>query len=115
MDFPISPFDGSAQLATRALPDMPQGSELRTPEDVERAAQMFEKLFAGLLVKEMRSTLGNGFFGQGPGSDVFGGWLDEHMGNALCAGRGLGVAEFVRQEMMQKTAPALPQPFNQTE
>lgn len=104
MDFPISPFEGPGSLVAQPAPELRSASELRTPAEIERAAHMFEKLFASLLVKEMRSTLGNGFFGQGPGSDVFGGWLDEHMGNALCAGRGLGVSEFVRQEMMQKTA-----------
>lgn len=59
--------------------------------DVSEAAREFERLFATLLVKEMRSTLPEGFFGKGAGSDVFDGWLDEHLGKSLADGRGLGL------------------------
>ncbi len=87
-------FDSAAPLAARALP--------REKAEVEHASAMFEKLFASLLVKEMRSTLGDGFFGQGPGSDVFGGWLDEHLGSALCDGPGLGLASSLREGLLQR-------------
>ena len=39
----------------------------------------------------MRSTLPEGFFGGGTGSDVFEGWFDEHLGSSLAEGRGLGL------------------------
>ena len=59
--------------------------------DVGDAAREFERLFATLLVKEMRSTLPEGFFGGGAGSDVFDGWFDEHLGASLAEGHGLGL------------------------
>jgi len=55
------------------------------------AAREFEKLFATLLVKELRRGLPEGFFGKGEGADVYEGWLDEHLGTALSEGRGLGL------------------------
>lgn len=71
---------------------------------IEEAAQMFESLFATVLVKELRQGLSEGFFGSGPGSDVFEGWLDEHLGTALARGGALDVAGFVRVNLTQKQA-----------
>lgn len=68
------------------------------------AAQEFERLFATLLVKEMRATLPEGFFGEGAGSDVFDGWLDEHLGSALAEGRGLGLRVALERDLGLKEA-----------
>ena len=57
------------------------------------AAQRFEELLGSMLVKEMRKALPEGFFGEGPGADVYGGWLDEHLGKALAASGGLGLRD----------------------
>ena len=57
--------------------------------DAERVPQAFSKLLATMLVREMRQALPEGFFGEGAGSDVFEGWLDEHVGAALAARDGL--------------------------
>jgi Rod binding domain-containing protein len=62
----------------------------------EDAAQRFEELFASVLVKEMRRSLPDGFFGDGAGKDVFEGWFDEHVGRALAERGGLGLADTVR-------------------
>lgn len=61
---------------------------------VEEAAQAFESLFASLLLKEMRNTLSEGFFGS-EGSDVLGGMFDMHMGQAMTEGSGLGIRQMV--------------------
>ena len=71
---------------------------------VDEAAQMFESLLATVLVKELRQGLSEGFFGSGPGSDVFEGWLDEHLGTALARGGALDIAGFVRVNLTQKQA-----------
>ncbi|HVS20099.1 MAG TPA: rod-binding protein [Planctomycetota bacterium] len=73
--------------------------------EVGDAAREFERLFATLLVKEMRSTLPEGFFGGGAGSDVFDGWFDEHLGASLAEGRGLGLRIALERDLgLKQTA-----------
>lgn len=67
--------------------------------DCSDAAKEFERLFATLLVKEMRATLPEGFFGEGAGSDVFDGWFDEHLGSSLAEGRGLGLRVALERDL----------------
>ena len=64
---------------------------LRNEQDAGVAAKEFEKLLATILVKELRRGLPGGFFGDGPGRDVYEGWMDEHLGSALTEGEGLGL------------------------
>ena len=67
------------------------------------AAEMFESLLATMLVKEARRSLGDGgFFGKGPGADVFSGWLDQHVGQALADGWDLDLAGMVRAGLIEK-------------
>ena len=72
--------------------------------DAERAAEGFEALLATMLVREMNKTLGEGFFGSGPGSDTFNGWFEEHLGRSLAEGDGLGLTESLRAALIQKGA-----------
>ena len=74
--------------------------------ELEEAAKQFESLLATVMIKEMRRGLKDGFFGSGAGSDVFEGWLDEHMGSALAATGALDVAGFIRVNMTNKAAAA---------
>ena len=60
----------------------------------EEAATAFEAIFASMLLKEMRNTLSEGFFGS-ESSDIFGGLFDLHMGQAMTDGNGLGIKELV--------------------
>jgi Rod binding domain-containing protein len=50
---------------------------------LESVAREFEKLFASQLVKELRNTLQDGFFGDGPGADTYNAWFDDHLGGVL--------------------------------
>ena len=73
------------------------------PLDSLSAAEMFEALLATMLVKEARRSLGEGgFFGKGPGADVFNGWLDQHVGQALADGWDLDLAGMVRASLIEK-------------
>jgi len=72
--------------------------------DAQEAAERFEALLATMLVKELRRTLSNDFFGDGPGADVYGGWLDEHLGESLAAGWDLDLAGMVRTSLERKQA-----------
>jgi len=71
--------------------------------DPAEAAEMFEVLLATMLAKEARRSLGEGgFFGEGPGSDIFNGWLDKHVGQALADGWDLDLAGMVRTSIIEK-------------
>lgn len=73
-----------------------------------KAAKEFESLFASMLVKEMRSTIEGGFFGDGPGADTYGQWFDTELGRAIAADGGLGLADVLRVQLgiEQKAAAA---------
>ncbi len=62
----------------------------------------FSKLLATMLVKEMRQALPDGFFGEGAGSDIFNGWLDEHIGNSLAERDGLRLEDMIAHSMQTK-------------
>ena len=69
-----------------------------------KAAEKFESLLATQLIKEMRKGLDEGFFGSGPGADVFEGWLDEHLGDALAKSGALELASAIRVSLGEKQA-----------
>ena len=60
-------------------------------EDVDTAAREFERLLSTMLVKQMRSTLKDGFFPSGPGNDAYNGWFDEAIGNSLADSGTMGL------------------------
>jgi len=72
--------------------------------DAKEAAAKFEALMATTLVKEMRKALPEGFFGKGAGSDVFEGWLDEHVGKALAESGALDLAGMIKTSIGNKQA-----------
>jgi Rod binding domain-containing protein len=87
-------------VADRVLQGEAEGiRDLQFDGKDEAAAQAFEALFASMLVGEMRKSMPEGFFGSGPGSDVYGQWFDQHMGSALSADDGLGLAGMLRAQL----------------
>lgn len=64
--------------------------------DIDGVAREFEGLFASMLIKEMRQTLSDGLFGEGPGADTYAGWFDEHVGRQLAETRALDLAGILR-------------------
>ena len=83
--------------------EMARISALGDSADPTAAAEMFEVHLATMLAKEARSSLGEGgFFGKGPGSDIFNGWLDKHVGEALADGWDLDLAGMVRTSIIEK-------------
>ena len=65
-------------------------------QDKTEAAEKFESLLATLLVKEFRKTLGDGLFGGGAGSDIYAGWFDTHVGEALARDGGFDMEGLIR-------------------
>jgi Rod binding domain-containing protein len=91
----------SAQLAGL------QAQNLEVPKpggDSAQTARDFEALLATMLVKEMRSTLSEGFFGSGPGADTFGGWLDKTIGDSLADTWDVDLAGMVKTSLDSKQA-----------
>lgn len=78
--------------------------------DPKDAAARFQALLATMLVKEMRSSLDTGFFGKGPDGDVYGGWLDQHVGQSLADRDALHIEGVLREslERKAKATEALP-------
>ena len=78
----------------------------RMPSDPAVAARKFQALLGAMLVKEMRSTLSSGFFGKGAGGDVYGGWLDEHVGAALAKRDAFHMEDMLRASIERKSRGA---------
>lgn len=94
----VSPF---ATNPSRSLD--PKDAVRGDPKD---AAARFEALLSTMLVKEMRSSLGEGFFGQGPDGDVYGGWLDQHVGQSLADRDALHLEGVLRESLERKSRAA---------
>ena len=77
------------------------GDGLRADEH-RQAAEKFESLFATLLVKELRRALPDGFFGSGPGTDIYNGWLDQELGRSLAENWQLDLAGMVKTNLDSK-------------
>lgn len=86
------------QTATAALSGLDAGAALRAARSGrdDEAGQAFEGLFARMLVRELRRSLPEGPFGGGAGADVYEGWFDEHLGQALVERDALGLAGLVK-------------------
>lgn len=99
---------GLPLVSLQNQPTSPSASEIhrRADGDVQRAADELEVHFATLLVKEMRSSLGDGLFGSGPGTDTFEGWFDEHLGRAVAEGGGLELVGLVKAAAGSKDGQA---------
>ena len=77
-------------------------------EDVAKdTGKKVESLFASILVKELRKALPDqGFFGSGPGADVFNGWMDEFLGEQLARDGALHLAGRVETALNERKAIA---------
>lgn len=74
--------------------------------DAQKAAKMFEEVLATMMVRELRRGVEGGFFGSGPGADVYEGWLDQHVGKALADTGALDLAQSIRLSIKDKQAEA---------
>jgi Rod binding domain-containing protein len=94
----------NTQMAAASLTAQ-QAQTLQAPKatgDNQAAAEQFEELLATMLVKEMRKSLPEGFFGKGPGSDSFNGWMDKSIGSNLAASWDLDIAGMVKTNLDSK-------------
>ena len=70
----------------------------------DEAVQGFEEIFSRMLASELRRGLGEGFFGEGPGSETFSSWLDEFVGKAIAERGTLGIERMIEEFAAHRTA-----------
>lgn len=99
-------IDVTGALAARTAGANATDSLARSLRDAgaDEAAKKFEALFATMLVKEMRKALPEGFFGEGAGGDIYGGWFDEHLGGAIARTGALHLTPIVERGMANQAA-----------
>ncbi|MCA9001874.1 MAG: rod-binding protein [Planctomycetes bacterium] len=85
-----------------------RAQRLGESENVTKAAVEFEKLMATMLVKEMRSSLKDGFFPSGPGNDTYNAWFDEKIGESLARSNALGLAGQLKTAMGAQPTETVP-------
>lgn len=101
----------SQLLASQALDARADqvGKELQSAASkTADVAKRLEAVFASMLIKEMRNASPGSFFGTDSASDVYGGWFDEHVGQALAERGSLHIAEFVERMIQSNTQGAQP-------
>ncbi len=67
--------------------------------DTQETARQFETLFGVMLVRELRRSMPKGLFGDGAGADVYEGWFDQQLGDALAERDALGIAGMVKTSL----------------
>jgi Rod binding domain-containing protein len=77
--------------ASGAMPDI---DRLRKGSPDEAARQL-EGLFLTTLIKEMRQTLSEGFFGSGPGAGIYEGLFDQMLAESMAQGTGTGLRQAI--------------------
>ncbi len=70
-------------------------------------AKKFGSVLATLLVKEMRKSLSEGFFGEGADGDIYSGWLDEQVGQTLADRDSLHMTDLIERGVAQKSEASL--------
>ncbi|MEO1615043.1 MAG: rod-binding protein [Planctomycetota bacterium] len=80
---------GSIQSASKQATDL--------PEDMSELGSEFESVFLSLLLKELRQTLDEGFFGS-ESSDSFGGMFDMYIGKHLSENSPLGIGDMIETQ-----------------
>jgi len=93
-------IDSYAALSSPHLGSLPKVESPAKLADkgVDGAVQMLETYFATLLVKEMRGEA-SFFGGEGSHDEIYSGWLDQHLGEALGKANMLDLAGQVRASL----------------
>ena len=97
-----------AAISSGALPAAPMmpSPELNAKTSPHEAGKAFESMFASILLKQMRQTLGSdhGLFGHDPG-DILGGLFDHFMSQHMAQNGGLGIAAVIEKHFAKASGP----------
>jgi flagellar protein FlgJ len=97
MTLPI--VDSSAIADTGNLTALQQAAAAHNPQALKEAAQQFESLFTGMVLKSMReANFGDSLFGSDQ-EDMYQGMYDDQIASEISKGRGLGLADMLVQQL----------------
>jgi Rod binding domain-containing protein len=101
---PILPVGIRVNTAT-AFPATPANSEA---DRLKETARELEGVFLGLLMKAMRSTVGNGgLFKEGTDTQTYRDMFDQEIGRSMARAGGIGLAQLVlRDQALREAADA---------
>lgn len=72
----------------------------KTNAAVKKAAKEFEALFASMMLKSMRSTVGKDkITGGGQGEDIYRSMLDQEYANIMAGNGGMGLAKVIERQL----------------
>lgn len=72
----------------------------------KKVAREFEALFAGMMIKSMRETVGKDkLTGGGHGEEVYQSFLDQEYASSMAAHGGLGLARVIERQLIHDNQP----------
>jgi flagellar protein FlgJ len=78
------------------------GAGSRDKEATGKVARQFEALFVGMMMKSMRSTVGQDkLTGGGHGEEMYRSMLDQEYANAIAERGGFGLAQMIERQLLQ--------------
>jgi flagellar protein FlgJ len=102
------------------VPQKKQQAAATAPSDrqkiaARKVAREFEAMFAGMMLKSMRQTVGKDeLTGGGHGEEIYRSMLDQEYAKAISEGPGLGLATVIEKELL-KTVPSKGEPAQSAE
>jgi peptidoglycan hydrolase FlgJ len=97
MTLPI--VDSSTLADTGNLTALQQAAAAHSPQALKEAAQQFESLFTGMVLKSMRqANFGDSLFGSDQ-EDMYQDMYDDQIASEISKGRGLGLADRLVQQL----------------
>jgi peptidoglycan hydrolase FlgJ len=107
MTLPI--VDSSSIADTGNLTALQQAAAAHNPQALKEAAQQFESLFTGMVLKSMReANFGDSLFGSDQ-EDMYQDMYDDQIASEISKGRGLGLADMLVQQLRRSGLPGTTQ------
>jgi peptidoglycan hydrolase FlgJ len=107
MTLPI--VDSSTLADTGNLTALQQAAAAHNPQALKEAAQQFESLFTGMVLKSMRAAnFGDSLFGSDQ-EDMYQDMYDDQIASEISKGRGLGLADMLVQQLRRSGLPGTTQ------
>ena len=107
MTLPI--VDSGTLADTGNLTALQQAAAAHNPQALKEAAQQFESLFTGMVLKSMReANFGDSLFGSDQ-EDMYQDMYDDQIASEISKGRGLGLADMLVQQLRRSGLPGTTQ------